>query len=193
VAQSKRQDQTRTEPKAWWQRAIAGDRLPKDLFEAKSKCHGTVEDHRNIALDVRELIRKRVFEQPVGSVFHLNIAFPWLRAMRLKSSSSLSIWSWSPAAQLSCHWFRPAAASRVNGCGSSARCVVGGFARSIISTAESRVGTVMAFSMRHSAPAATAEGAGQAEGPPQAWRLRSTLGGQVSAETTRHVAADLRT
>ena len=46
--------------------------MPKRLFNAKSKCHGTVEDHRNIALDVRELIRKRVFEQPVGAVFHLN-------------------------------------------------------------------------------------------------------------------------
>jgi hypothetical protein len=38
-------------------------------------------------LDVRELIRKHVFDQPVGSVFHLNIAFPWLRSMRLNSSS----------------------------------------------------------------------------------------------------------
>ena len=66
---------------------MAGERLPKDLFPAKSKCHRTVEDHRNIALDVRELIRKRVFEQPVGSVFHLNLAYPWLRVMRLNSSS----------------------------------------------------------------------------------------------------------
>jgi hypothetical protein len=36
---------------------------------------------------VRELIRKRVFEHPIGSVFRLNIAFPWLREMRLNSSS----------------------------------------------------------------------------------------------------------
>jgi hypothetical protein len=36
---------------------------------------------------VRELIRKQVFEQPVGSVFHLNLRFPWLRVMRLNSSS----------------------------------------------------------------------------------------------------------
>jgi hypothetical protein len=49
--------------------------------------HGTVEDHRNIALDVRELIRKRVFEQPVGSAFRLNLRFPWLRVMRLNSST----------------------------------------------------------------------------------------------------------
>jgi hypothetical protein len=44
-----------------------------------SRCEGTVEDHRPIALDVRELIRKRVFERPVGSIFYLNLAFPWLR------------------------------------------------------------------------------------------------------------------
>jgi hypothetical protein len=85
VAQSKRQNQIPTEPKAWWQRAIAGERLPEDLFEPKSKCQGTIEEQRAIALDVRELIRKRVFEHPVGSVFHLNIAFSWLREMRLNA------------------------------------------------------------------------------------------------------------
>jgi hypothetical protein len=63
---------------------IAGEPLPKGPLVAKSKCEGTVEDHRNIALDVRELIRKHVFEQPVGSTFHLSIAYPWLRVMRLK-------------------------------------------------------------------------------------------------------------
>ena len=63
-----------------WQRVLAGERLPKRL-SLHPKCEGTVEDHRNIALDVRELMRKRVFEQPVGSVFHLNIAVPWLREM----------------------------------------------------------------------------------------------------------------
>jgi hypothetical protein len=36
---------------------------------------------------VRKLIRKHVFEQPVGSTFHLNIAYPWLRVMRLNSCS----------------------------------------------------------------------------------------------------------
>ena len=69
-----------------WQRVLAGERLPKRLSR-RPKCEGTIEDHRNIALDVRELIRKHVFAQPVGSEFHLNIAFPWLRAMRLNSSS----------------------------------------------------------------------------------------------------------
>ena len=38
-------------------------------------------------LDVRELIYKRVFEQPVGSVFRLNLRFPWLRLLRLNSST----------------------------------------------------------------------------------------------------------
>ena len=52
-----------------------------------SKCEGTIEDHRNSALDVRELIRKQVFEQPVGTVFRPNFAFPWLRVMRLNSTA----------------------------------------------------------------------------------------------------------
>ena len=69
-----------------WQRVLAGERLPKRLSR-HPKCEGTVEDHRNIALDVREMIRKHVFEQPMGSLFHLNLAFPWLRVMRLNSSS----------------------------------------------------------------------------------------------------------
>ena len=69
-----------------WQRVIAGERLPKRLAR-RPKCEGTVEDHRKIALDVRELIRNRVFERRVGSVFHLDLAYPWLRIMRLNSSS----------------------------------------------------------------------------------------------------------
>jgi hypothetical protein len=74
------------QPRTWWQRVIAGERLPNRLFR-QPKCGGTVEDHRNIALDVRELIRKHVFDQAVGSAFHLNLAYPWLRVMRLNSSS----------------------------------------------------------------------------------------------------------
>jgi hypothetical protein len=76
---------SKVKPLAWWQRAIAGERLPR--FDIKSKCEGTIEDHRKIALDVRELIRKRVFDRPVGSVFHLNLRFPWLRVLRLNPSS----------------------------------------------------------------------------------------------------------
>ena len=69
-----------------WQRVIAGERLPTRLFR-QPKCEGTIEDHRGIALDVRELIRQRVFDNRVGSAFHLNLRFPWLRVMRLNSSS----------------------------------------------------------------------------------------------------------
>ena len=76
MTRNKRIDRSATEPKAWWQRVLAGEPVPKDLFRQRSKCGGTVEDHRNIALDVRELIRHRVFDQPVGSIFHLNIRFP---------------------------------------------------------------------------------------------------------------------
>jgi len=75
------------EPKAWWQKALAGEPVPRGLFRSKSKCDGTVEDHRRIALDVRELIHQHVFDQPVGSVFGLTLRFPWLRVMRLNSSS----------------------------------------------------------------------------------------------------------
>jgi hypothetical protein len=74
------------EPKPLWQRIIAGERLPSPLFR-RPKCEGTIEDHRNIALDVRELIRHRVFERRVGSEFNLNLAYPWLRVMQLNSSS----------------------------------------------------------------------------------------------------------
>jgi hypothetical protein len=86
VTQSKRSSRSTGEPKAWWQNVLAGERLPKPVFR-RPKCEGTVEDNRNIALDVRELIRKRVFDQPVGSVFRLHLRFPWLRRMRLNSSS----------------------------------------------------------------------------------------------------------
>jgi hypothetical protein len=68
MMQRNRPNRLATEPKAWWQRVAAGERLPKGPLIANSKCEGTVEDPRNIALDVREMIRKRVFEQPVGSV-----------------------------------------------------------------------------------------------------------------------------
>ena len=75
-----------TEPRPLWQRVIAGERLPSRLFR-QPKCEGTIEEHRGIALDVRELIRFRVFDNSVGSEFRLNLRFPWLRVMRLNSSS----------------------------------------------------------------------------------------------------------
>ena len=86
MTRTKLQDRIANQPKAWWQRVIAGERSPNPLFR-RPKCSGTVEDHRAIALDVRELIRKCVFEQPVGSIFRLNLRFPWLRLMRLNSST----------------------------------------------------------------------------------------------------------
>lgn len=86
MTRSKLQDRINNQPKAWWQRAIAGERLPNGPFR-HPKCAGTIEDHRMIALDVRELIRRHVFDQPAGSAFRLNLAYPWLRVMRLNSSS----------------------------------------------------------------------------------------------------------
>ena len=38
-----------------------------------------------MALGVRELIKQRVFERPVGSVSRLGLRFPWLRTLRLDS------------------------------------------------------------------------------------------------------------
>jgi hypothetical protein len=87
MTQNQRPKRSTAEPLAWWQRVIAGERLPSGLFDAKSKCEGTIEDHRMIALDVRELIRLRVFEQPVGPVRNLDLTFRWLRVMRLNSAS----------------------------------------------------------------------------------------------------------
>ena len=86
VMRNERPKRLAVEPRTWWQRVVAGERLPKRLFR-HPKCEGTIEDHRMIALDVRELIRKHVFDQPAGSAFPLNLAYPWLRVMRLNSSS----------------------------------------------------------------------------------------------------------
>jgi hypothetical protein len=65
---NKRPGRSTAEHRPLWQRLIAGERLPKRLFR-HPKCEGTIEDHRMIALDVRELIRKHVFDRPVGSAF----------------------------------------------------------------------------------------------------------------------------
>jgi hypothetical protein len=86
VTPSKIQDRKANRPKAWWQRAIAGEQLPNTVFR-HPKCEGTIEDYRNIALDARELTRKLIFEHPAGSAFQLNLRFPWLRIMRLNSAS----------------------------------------------------------------------------------------------------------
>jgi hypothetical protein len=86
VTGHKRPKRSTTEPRPLWQRVIAGERLPSRLFR-QPKCEGTIEDHRAIAIDVRELIRKHLFDHPVGSIFRPNLAFPWLRVMRLNSTS----------------------------------------------------------------------------------------------------------
>jgi hypothetical protein len=83
---NKRPRQSTAVPRPLWQRVVAGERLPKRLSR-RPRCEGTVEDHRPIALDVRELIRYRVFGRRVGSEFNLNLAYPWLRVMRLNFSS----------------------------------------------------------------------------------------------------------
>ena len=51
--------------------------------------HRTVEDYRDTALDVRELYRHHVFDQPVGTVWrNCMLRWPWLRSLRLDSASS---------------------------------------------------------------------------------------------------------
>jgi hypothetical protein len=76
---NERRKRLAAEPRAWWQRVVAGERVPSRLrasLNAQSKCQGTIEDHREIALDVRELIRQHVFDNPVGSIFRLNMRIP---------------------------------------------------------------------------------------------------------------------
>ena len=57
MTQSDRQDQIIDKPKPWWQRVAEVEQLPDGPLIRKSKCDGTVEDHRNIALDARELMQ----------------------------------------------------------------------------------------------------------------------------------------
>ena len=86
VTRRKRSNRLAAEPRAWWQRVIAGERLPNGLLIAKSKCEGTVEDHRAIALDVA--IDPQACVCSAGRLgISPQLAFPWLRLMRLNSSS----------------------------------------------------------------------------------------------------------
>jgi hypothetical protein len=75
------------DPKAWRtpRGPIRGEGI--NLKNKRPRCSGTIEDHRNVALDVRELTRRHVFEQPVGSVFHLDLRYLWLRELRLNSAT----------------------------------------------------------------------------------------------------------
>jgi hypothetical protein len=75
VTQSKRSTWSIGEPEAWWQTVFASEPVPKGSLITKSKCDGTIEDHRNVALDVRELIRKHVFERPVARFLVSSCAF----------------------------------------------------------------------------------------------------------------------
>jgi hypothetical protein len=149
---NKRSNRLPAEPPTWWQRVIARERLPNRLFR-HPKCEGTIEEHRMIALDVRELIRHRVFEQPVGSVFPLNLAFPWLRVMRLNSSSlelQLVTGLVVPLVWASCG---------VMGERLRLECPLCGRRVCSLYHLDGRVafGVAMASGMRHSAPAATVE------------------------------------
>ena len=61
VMRNERHKRLAAEPRKWWQRVVAGERSPSRLrasLNAESKCQGTIEDHREIALDVRELTRQ---------------------------------------------------------------------------------------------------------------------------------------
>jgi hypothetical protein len=129
--------------------AIAGEQLPSPVCRGP-KCEGTVEDHRSIALDVRELIRK-----PVGSTFRLNIAYPWPPVTRLVSSTLDLGLVTGRTVTVPLVW----ASCGVMGseCGYNASCVLGACARSIIFTEESLVGTAMAFGTRHKGPVALRE------------------------------------
>ena len=100
-----------------------------------------------IALDVRELIRRHVFDQPAGSAFRLNLAYPWLRVMRLNSSSlDLQLVTGRsvivPLVWASCGVMGEVASES---------------ARSIILSQSSPVVGAMVSGMRHSAPAAPRE------------------------------------
>jgi hypothetical protein len=118
----------------------------------RPKCEGTVEDHRSIALDVRELIRT---EQPVGSTFRLNIAYPWPRVTRLGSSTLDLDLVTGRTVTVPLVWARCGVMG--SECGYNASCVLRPCARSIIFTEESLVGTAMAFGTRHNGPVALRE------------------------------------
>ena len=185
---SKRTDRLTVEPKPLWQRVLAGERLPKRQSR-HPKCEGTIEDHRTIALDVRELIRKRVFEQPAGSIFHLNIAFPWLRLMRL-NSASLDGTRHRPHHQRATGFGKLRRHGPANEVGVPAVCSA--HLHALPSRTEAGVPSVQRPLVCGTAHQQLwPEGAGQTEDPAQTWRLRPTLGGQVSTKAARHVATDL--
>jgi hypothetical protein len=79
VARSKGLTRSTAHSRPLWQRVLAVERLPKHLSR-QPKCEGTIEDHRNMALDVREPISSLIFQSP----------FRTISIKRLRCCSSLS-------------------------------------------------------------------------------------------------------
>jgi hypothetical protein len=94
-------------------------------------------------------------EQPVGSTFRLNIAYPWPRVTRLGSSTLDLDLVTGRTVTVPLVWARCGVMG--SECGYNASCVLRPCARSIIFTEESLVGTAMAFGTRHNGPVALRE------------------------------------
>ena len=140
---------------------------------------------------MRELIRHRVFHQPVGSIFRLNLRFPWLRVMRLNSSSTLDLELVTgrtvvvPLVLASCG---------VMGQRMRLECPLCGQRVCALYYVDPRLACRRCNTLWYAAQAraATGERPDQAESQPEARRLWPDLERTVAAETARHVAADLR-
>jgi len=55
------------------------------LRSHRPRCRGTVEDH--LAFDVRDLIRRHVFDHPVGTVWRCGFQWPWIITLKLNQMS----------------------------------------------------------------------------------------------------------
>jgi hypothetical protein len=179
-----------TEPRAWWQRVIAGEPLPKGPLVAKSKCDGTIEDHRPIALDARELIRKHVFDQPVGSVFRLSIAYPWLCVMRLGSSTLELDLVTGRTVVVPLVW----ASCGVMGERMRLQCPLCARRVCTLYHLYGRVACRHCNGLWYAAQQTSSTASkvsDEAKNPPKARRLWATLGRQVPTEAPWHVAADV--
>lgn len=60
-------------------------RVPVPLGRSvrRLRCRGTVEDCRHRALDVRELIRRGVFDHSVGTMWRGGFEWPWIATLKL--------------------------------------------------------------------------------------------------------------
>jgi hypothetical protein len=61
--------------------AVISERHRGSAVTARPQCRGTVEDHQ--ALDVRELIRRRVFDHPIGTMRRCGLQWPWLITIKV--------------------------------------------------------------------------------------------------------------